>query len=117
MDHYVKINIKESVRAELKKQAQASGRTLAEYIEWLAENSNSATTTVPEVDLVEQIDSSWKVDPLIKDLGPDDLPECCQTIFSDPTSHCCHWEDRRPVGYYNKLTRKWANDPSYYQYV
>ena len=114
MDQYVKVNIKESVRTKLKEQAASRGMTLADYIESLAEQK------VDEADaLVEQLDkqSEWHVDPLIKDLGPDELPECCQTIYDDPTSHCEHWEDRRPVGYWNKLTHKWANDPDYIQYV
>lgn len=70
--------------------------------------------------LLEQLDNKseeFVVDPLIKDLGPDELPECCQSIYDDPKSHCEHWEDRRPVGYWNKLTHKWANDPDYIQYV
>ena len=70
--------------------------------------------------LLEQLDKKseeFVVDPLIRDLGPDELPECCQSIYDDPKSHCEHWEDRRPVGYWNKLTHKWANDPDYIQYV
>lgn len=120
MDQYVKINIKESVRTKLKEQAAARGMTLADYIESLAAESSQKPQTDEADALLEQLDKQhdeWHVDPLIKDLGPDELPECCQSIYDDPTSHCEHWEDRRPVGYWNKLTHKWANDPDYIQYV
>lgn len=118
-DQYVKVNIKESVRSQLKEQAKGAGKTLADYIEWLA-GQKLDSNPIDEADvLVEKLDKQqeWQVDPLIKDLGPDELPECCQSIYDDPTAHCEHWEDRRPVGYWNKLTHKWANDPDYIQYV
>lgn len=96
--------------------ARMEGETAADVIARLLN-----TKQVDEADaLLEQLDKQhdeWHVDPLIKDLGPDELPECCQSIYDDPTSHCEHWEDRRPVGYWNKLTHKWANDPDYIQYV
>ena len=101
--------------------AKSDTETVSDLIARLLDDSGRlATAPIDEGDaLVEQLDKQqeWHVDPLIKDLGPDELPECCQTIYDDPTSHCEHWEDRRPVGYWNKLTHKWANDPDYIQYV
>lgn len=101
--------------------AKSDTETVSDLIARLLDYERRRATTVQidEADaLVEQLDKQeWQVDPLIKDLGPDELPECCQSIYDDPTSHCEHWEDRRPVGYWNKLTHKWANDPDYIQYV
>lgn len=102
--------------------AKSDTETVSDLIARLLDDSGRLYATTAPIDeadaLVEQLDKQeWQVDPLIKDLGPDELPECCQTIYDDPTSHCEHWEDRRPVGYWNKLTHKWANDPDYIQYV
>lgn len=104
--------------------ARKDTETVSDLIARLLDyNERLAATTVQtdEADaLLEELDKKseeFVVDPLIKDLGPDELPECCQSIYDDPKSHCEHWEDRRPVGYWNKLTHKWANDPDYIQYV
>lgn len=110
MAEYVNVRIKKETYEKLK--AQAGATPMTQFFDSIANQNADA--------LLEQLDKQhdeWHVDPLIKDLGPDELPECCQTIYDDPTSHCEHWEDRRPVGYWNKLTHKWANDPDYIQYV
>lgn len=110
---YVNIRVRKETYEKLKELA--AGKPLVQFIDSLLENKPDEADA-----LVEQLDEQhdeWQVDPLIKDLGPDELPECCQSIYDDPTSHCEHWEDRRPVGYWNKLTHKWANDPDYIQYV
>lgn len=71
--------------------------------------------------LLEQLDKQSKetyVDPLIRDLEPDELPECCQSIYGGSVKDRCeHWVDKRPAGFYNTLTHKWASDPDYYKYV
>lgn len=119
-DQYVKVNIKESVRSQLKEQAKGAGKTLADYIEWLAGAHLDTKDLAAEADqLLEQLDKQETyVDPLIRDLEPDELPECCQSIYGGSVKDRCeHWVDKRPAGFYNTLTRKWASDPDYYKYV
>ena len=77
--------------------------------------------TVQADSLLDQLDKQSEetyVDPLIRDLEPDELPECCQSIYGGSVKDRCeHWVDKRPAGFYNTLTHKWASDPDYYKYV
>lgn len=109
MDKYVKINIKESVRGQLKEQAAGKGMTLADYIEWLSKNRLDE-----EADkLVEELDNP-PVPAALQNLKPGELPPCCQLIYDDPedpTPQCDHWEKawvnyygNKVVHYKNKLT-------------
>lgn len=112
---YVAIRIDEGAAEMLNRYAAEKGLTKSQAIISALKNNKDEADQ-----LLEQLDKKseeFVVDPLIRDLGPDELPECCQSIYADPKSHCEHWEDRRPVGYWNKLTHKWANDPDYIQYV
>ena len=121
MPHQIKVT--DELYERLK--ARAAGQPIPQLIRGLLDGEDlkeiKPDKTMDEGErLLEQLDKQhdeWQVDPLIKDLGPDELPECCQSIYDDPINHCEHWEDRRPVGYWNKLTHKWANDPDYIQYV
>lgn len=108
---YVNIRVRKETYEKLKELA--AGKPLVQFIDSLLENKPDEADV-----LVEQLDkeNTWKVDPLLKGLGPDELPECC-IEFIRGRDMCEHWEDRRPVGYWNKLTHKWANDPDYIQYV
>ena len=119
-DQYVKVNIKESVRSQLKEQAKGAGKTLADYIEWLA-GAHIDTNAAEADQLLNQLDKQSEesfVDPLIANLEPDELPECCQSIYGGSIKERCeHWADKRPAGFYNTLTHKWASDPDYYKYV
>lgn len=67
--------------------------------------------------LLEQLDKQHddlSVDPLLVDLEPGELPECCQSIYDDPEHpipSCKHWEKawvnyygQKIVHYRNKLT-------------
>lgn len=119
-DQYVKVNIKESTRTKLKDQARTKGMTLADYIEWLGANVSAAPIADEADKLLEELDakSDNYVNPLLEGLDPDELPECCQDFLkSQGSKNCGHWEDRRPRGYYNTLTHKYASDPDYYQYL
>lgn len=115
-DQYVKVNIKESVRSQLKEQAKGAGKTLADYIEWLAGNAAPAD----EVDqLLERLDNKYERpevclsaedQKLFDSLEPGELPECCQEYYSNGTK-CRHWHKEyvkyfgKPVlGYRNTLT-------------
>lgn len=112
---YVAIRIDEGAAEMLNRYAAEKGLTKSQaIISALKNNKDEADALLEELDKKSE---EFVVDPLIKDLGPDELPECCRSIYDDPKSHCEHWEDRRPVGYWNKLTHKWANDPDYIQYV
>ena len=114
-DQYVKVNIKESVRSQLKEQAKGAGKTLADYIEWLAAQVN----TPAEADaLLDQLDAQSN-DPYAqyRNLDEDELPECCQGIFSGlAKDRCEHWEWVNG-GWRNKITNRYANDEKYYHYV
>ena len=117
-DQYVKVNIKESVRSQLKEQAKAAGKTLADYIEWLAGQKLAAT--IDEADaLLEQLDYqnehpestlSPEDQELFERLEPGELPECCQEYYTSGTK-CRHWHKeyvnyygKRVIGYRNTLT-------------
>lgn len=118
-DQYVKVNIKESVRSQLKEQAKAAGKTLADYIEWLAGQKLTAAP-IDEADaLVEQLDNenehpedllSPEDRELFERLEPGELPECCQEYYTSGTK-CRHWNKeyvnyygKRVIGYRNTLT-------------
>ena len=118
-DQYVKVNIKESVRSQLKEQAKAAGKTLADYIEWLA-GQGLAAAPVDEADaLLEQLDNenehpedslSPEDRELFERLEPGELPECCQEYYTSGTK-CRHWHKeyvnyygKRVIGYRNTLT-------------
>ena len=118
-DQYVKVNIKESVRSQLKEQAKAAGKTLADYIEWLA--GQKAAAPIDEADaLLEELDNP-KVDPILADLAPGELPECCQGIYDDPehpVPTCEHWEKAWVNNYGNKVVhyRNKLTGGSYFDY-
>ena len=118
-DQYVKVNIKESVRSQLKEQARAAGKTLADYIEWLA-GQKLAASPIDEADaLLEQLDNenehpedslSPEDRELFERLEPGELPECCQEYYTSGTK-CRHWHKeyvnyygKRVIGYRNTLT-------------
>lgn len=118
-DQYVKVNIKESVRSQLKEQAKAAGKTLADYIEWLA-GQKLAAAPIDEADaLLEQLDHenehpesmlSPEDQELFERLEPGELPECCQEYYTSGTK-CRHWHKeyvnyygKRVIGYRNTLT-------------
>lgn len=111
MEQYVKINVKESVRIKLKQLAAENGQTLADYIE-------SLIRVAPD-DLLDELDkkSSDPYASLRQNLDDDELPECCQGIFTGlAKDRCEHWEWVNG-GWKNKVTGKYANDPMYYHYV
>lgn len=111
-DQYVKVNIKESVRSRLKEQAKGAGKTLADYIEWLANQTNGGAA------LLDQLDAQSN-DPYMqyRNLDEGELPECCQGIFSGlAKDRCEHWEWSNG-GWRNKITNRYANDEKYYHYV
>ena len=119
-DQYVKVNIKESVRSQLKEQAKGAGKTLADYIEWLA-GQKLAAAPIDEADaLLEELDNP-KVDPILADLAPGELPECCQGIYDDPehpVPTCEHWEKAWVNNYGNKVVhyRNKLTGGSYFDY-
>lgn len=122
MDQYVKINIKESVRTKLKEQAAAKGMTLADYIESLAAGMDkSVEEPMDEADiLVEQLDNP-KVDPMLANLTPGELPSCCQSIYDAPerpVPTCEHWEKAWVNHYGNKIVhyRNKLTGGSYFDY-
>lgn len=109
MEQYVKINIKEPVRAKLKQQAADKDMTLADYIEWLANTVNSVPETEKDeadaiMDRLEHVPTA-EDQKIMEHLMPGELPECCQEIYSeeDPKEEnmCEHWE-RAWVNFYGK---------------
>lgn len=120
-DQYVKVNIKESVRSQLKEQAKAAGKTLADYIEWLAGQKLDAAP-IDEADaLLEQLDNenehpedylSEEDRTILRDLAPGELPACCQEIFDDPehpVPTCKHWRQAYE-NYYGQRMWGYVND-------
>ena len=100
--------------------ARLEGETMSDVIaRVLASGKTPAASTADAI--LEQLDKQSEesfVDPLIRDLEPDELPECCQSIYGGSIKDRCeHWVDKRPAGFYNTLTHKWASDPDYYKYV
>ena len=124
-DQYVKVNIKESVRSQLKEQAKSAGKTLADYIEWLAGRELDAKdkdSIADEADaLLEKLDYqnehpesmlSPEDQELLASLGPEELPACCQEIFDDPENPvptCKHWRQAYE-NYYGQMVWGYVND-------
>jgi hypothetical protein len=112
MDQYVKINIKESVRTKLKKQAADKRMTLADYIEWLANQAQTPDEADVLMDKMENSPEdllSAEDRKLFDELEPGELPECCQELYSG--KKCRHWKKtyvnyygRKVLGYQNTLT-------------
>ena len=76
---------------------------------------------VDEADaLLEELDNP-KVDPIIANLAPGELPECCQSIYDDPerpVPTCEHWEKAWVNNYGNKVVhyRNKLTGGSYFDY-
>lgn len=105
-------------------KARANGQPIPQLIRALLDGEDfkdKADVLPGQLDLLDQLDKKSEetyVDPLIRDLEPDELPECCQSIYGGSVKERCeHWVDKRPAGFYNTLTHKWASDPDYYKYV
>lgn len=113
---YVAIRIDEGAAEMLNRYAAEKGLTKSQAIISAIKNNKDEGDA-----LLEQLDKQSEeayVDPLIRDLEPDELPECCQSIYGGSIKERCeHWVDKRPAGFYNTLTHKWASDPDYYKYV
>lgn len=124
MEQYVKINVKESVRTRLKELAAEKGQTLADFLESIASQTVAAPTTpAPDVPDIEALAAKHDAlvaapteDSPVDNLDTDELPECCQGIYSGcKEDRCEHWI-LRYGRYYNKLTNRFIDDPAYYNY-
>lgn len=119
-DTYVKINVKETVRARLKELASLNGMTLADYIESISKPTPDTAPSAPTtVDLVDKLDyeaehpeSSLSPEDreLFEQLEPGELPPCCQEYYISGEK-CRHWHKeyvnyygKRVIGYRNTLT-------------
>lgn len=80
-----------------------------------------AAAPIDEADaLLEELDNP-KVDPILADLAPGELPECCQGIYDDPehpVPTCEHWEKAWVNNYGNKVVhyRNKLTGGSYFDY-
>ena len=116
MADYVNIRVRKDTYERLKEKA--AGMPLVRYIDDLARDRGTAEEADTILEQLDKQSEEFRVDPLLEGLAPDELPECCQKFLSSQGhDNCGHWEDRRPTGYMNKLTHKWASDPDYYQYL
>lgn len=113
MAEYVNIRIRKDTYERLKELS--AGVPLVRFLDdacrhW-SDNSKDADA------LLEELDNKYEnptVDPLLADLAPGELPECCQGIYDDPerpVPTCEHWEKawvnhygNKVVHYKNKLT-------------
>lgn len=67
-------------------------------------------------ELVERLAAKHDAQDTASDLDTDELPECCQGIYSGcKEDRCEHWVLRYGK-YYNKLTNRFIDDPAYYNY-
>lgn len=107
---YVAIRIDEGAAEALNKYAAEKGLTKSQAI-LSALKGNEADQ------LLDQLDNKYEhpsIDPLLANLAPGELPECCQGIYDDPEKPvptCPHWEQawvnhygNKVVHYRNKLT-------------
>ena len=124
MAEYVNIRVRKDTYERLKELS--AGVPLVRFLDdasrhWESYSRNSRNSKDEADVTLEQLDKQAEetyVDPLIRDLEPDELPECCQSIYGGSIKERCeHWVDKRPAGFYNTLTHKWASDPDYYKYV
>lgn len=119
-DQYVKVNIKEGVRAKLKEQARAKNMTLADYIEFLANPVDEADALLEELDRQHE-EEKWGANPttattITSSIDSDELPECCQKIYSGrKTDRCEHWTIKNNR-WYNLATNRYIDDPAYTNY-
>lgn len=116
MAEYVNIRIRKDTYERLKELS--AGVPLVQYLDEMCRRRDNKQDEADK--LLEELDakSDNYVNPLLEGLDPDELPECCQDFLkSQGSKNCGHWEDRRPRGYYNTLTHKYASDPDYYQYL
>ena len=104
--------------------AKSDTETVSDLIaRLLDDNKRLAATTAPidEADaLLEELDNP-KVDPMLADLAPGELPECCQGIYDDPehpVPTCEHWEKAWVNNYGNKVVhyRNKLTGGSYFDY-
>lgn len=98
--------------------ARKDDETVSDLISRLLDCERSTVAQSDEADvLLEQLDKQHddpSVDPLLVDLEPGELPECCKSIYDDPEHpipSCPHWEKawvnyygRKIVHYRNRLT-------------
>ena len=114
MAEYVNIRIRKDTYERLKELS--AGVPLVRFLDdacrhWSKDNKDEADA------LLEELDNKYEnptVDPLLADLAPGELPECCQGIYDDPerpVPTCEHWEKawvnhygNKVVHYKNKLT-------------
>lgn len=102
--------------------AKSDDETVSDLIaRLLDDNKRLATAPIDEADaLLEELDNP-KVDPILADLAPGELPECCQGIYDDPehpVPTCEHWEKAWVNNYGNKVVhyRNKLTGGSYFDY-
>ena len=114
---YVAIRIDEEAARILNQYAAEHGMTKSQAI-------LSALKGDEADKLLEDLDNKYEnlaLDPLIADLTPGELPECCQGIYDDPehpVPTCPHWE-KAWVNYYGKKVVHYRNvltGASYFDY-
>ena len=104
---YVAIRIDEEAARVLNQYAAEHGMTKSQAI-------LSALKGDEADKLLEDLDNKYEnpaLDPLIADLAPGELPECCQSIYDDPehpVPSCPHWE-KAWVNYYGRKVVHYRN--------
>lgn len=111
---YIAIRIDEGAAEMLNRYAAEKGLTKSQAI--ISALKGAAPNEADS--LLEQLDAQSN-DPYAqyRNLDEDELPECCQGIFSGlAKDRCEHWEWVNG-GWRNKITNRYANDEKYYHYV
>lgn len=115
MPHQIKVT--DELYDKLK--ARAAGKPIPQLIRELLGNPEGNPVDEGER-LLEELDNP-KVDPLLADLAPGELPPCCQSIYDDPerpVPTCPHWEKAWVNHYGNKVVhyRNTLTGGSYFDY-
>ena len=104
--------------------AKSDAETVSDLIARLLDDGERLAATTAPIDeagaLLEELDNP-KVDPIIANLAPGELPECCQGIYDDPehpVPTCEHWEKAWVNNYGNKVVhyRNKLTGGSYFDY-
>ena len=110
---YIAIRIDEGAAEMLNRYAAEKGLTKSQAIISALKNNKD------EADQLLELLDAKSNDPYAqyRNLDEDELPDCCQGIFSGlAKDRCEHWEWVNG-GWRNKITNRYANDEKYYHYV
>ena len=116
---YIAIRITEEAAELLNDAARDSGKTKSQVI-IDSLTTPVATPVIPDIEALAAKHDALVAAPVkdssVDNFDSDELPECCQGIYSGcKEDRCEHWI-LRYGRYYNKLTNRFIDDPAYFNY-